>query len=98
MQPTGLAEMERAKADGRWTAAYAGAATIDVPADLTKALESQPTAKAMFAILTAQNRYAILYRLHQAKRPETRARRIEQFVEMLAKGDTVYPQKQRLPD
>src|ERR1051326_4288351 len=96
MQPAGLAEIERAKADGRWTAAYAGPAGIDVPPDLAAALEAAPKAKAMFAILTAQNRYAVLFRVHQAKRPETRARRIAQFVEMLSREETVYPQKAKL--
>ena len=96
MQPAGLAEIERAKKDGRWAIAYAGPANIDVPDDLTQALARKPKARAMFEILSSQNRYAVLYRIHDAKRPETRARRIEQFVEMLAKGETVYPQKQKL--
>ncbi|HET7465126.1 MAG TPA: YdeI/OmpD-associated family protein [Candidatus Dormibacteraeota bacterium] len=93
MQPAGLAEMERAKADGRWAAAYAGPGTIDVPDDLVAALAKRPRAKAMFQVLSSRNRYAVLYRIHDAKRPETRARRIQQFVEMLANGETVYPQK-----
>ena len=97
MQPAGLAEMERAKADGRWAAAYAGPAAVTVPDDLLAALAMRPKAKAMFEILSARNRYAVLYRIHDAKRAETRARRIEQFLEMLAKGETVYPQKQKLP-
>ncbi|CAA9322299.1 MAG: hypothetical protein AVDCRST_MAG29-517 [uncultured Nocardioidaceae bacterium] len=96
MQPPGLAEVERAKADGRWDAAYAGPATITVPADLAEALAAEPRAQAMFDILTSQNRYAILYRIDGAKRAETRARRIEQFVAMLARGETVYPQKRSL--
>ena len=96
MQPAGLAEMERAKADGRWAAAYAGPAAVTVPDDLAAALAKQPKAKAMFEILNSRNRYAVLYRIHDAKREDTRARRIEQFVEMLAKGETVYPQKARL--
>ncbi len=96
MHPAGLAEVERAKADGRWAAAYEGQSTIDVPADLTAALKADPKAKAMFATLTSQNRYAILYRIHQAKKPETRARRIEDFVAMLARGETVYAQRTRL--
>ena len=95
MQAAGLAEIERAKADGRWAAAYAGSAEIEVPADLTAALEAEPAAQAMFATLTAQNRYAILFRIHSAKRAETRARRIEQFVAMLARGETVYAQGTR---
>jgi uncharacterized protein YdeI (YjbR/CyaY-like superfamily) len=96
MQPAGLAEIERAKADGRWAAAYEGPANIEVPKDLAAALKSEPKAKAMFATLTAQNRYAILYRIHQAKKPETRARRIEQFVAMLARGETIYAQRSTL--
>lgn len=94
MQGAGLAEMERAKADGRWDSAYAGPATIEVPADLLAALDADPAARAMFARLTSLNRYAILYRVHDAKRPETRARRIRRFVDMLARGETVYPQRE----
>jgi uncharacterized protein YdeI (YjbR/CyaY-like superfamily) len=93
MHPAGLAEVERAKADGRWEAAYAGAATIEVPEDLRKALAAEPKARAMFERLNGQNRYAVLYRITTAKRPETRARRIDQFVAMLARGETPYPQK-----
>ena len=93
MRASGTAEMDRAKADGRWEAAYAGPASIEVPPELTKALAASPKAKAMFATLNSQNRYAVLYRIATAKRPETRARRIEQFVAMLARGETIYPQK-----
>jgi uncharacterized protein YdeI (YjbR/CyaY-like superfamily) len=93
MQPAGIAEVERAKADGRWDAAYAGSASIEVPADLAEALAAEPKAQAMFEILTRQNRYAVLYRIETAKRPETRQRRIQTFVEMLARGETIYPQK-----
>ena len=96
MKPAGLAEVERAKADGRWAAAYEGPATIDVPEDLASALKASPKAQKMFAILTAQNRYAVLYRIHGAKKPETRARRIAQFVDMLARGETVYAQRKTL--
>jgi len=96
MQAAGLAEIERAKADGRWAAAYEGPATIDVPKDLADALKARRKAQAMFAILTAQNRYAVLYRIHGAKKPETRARRIAQFVDMLARGETVYAQRKTL--
>ena len=95
MQPTGLAEMERAKSDGRWEAAYHGAAKIEVPEDLAAALAANPEAKAMFDVLTSQNRYAVLYRVTTAKRAETRARRIDEFVAMLARGETPYPQKRR---
>ena len=95
MQPAGLAEMERAKADGRWAAAYPGPAWITVPDDLAAAMKKKPKAGAMFDKLNAQNRYAVLYRIHNAKKPETRAGRIEQFVDMLARGETIYPQKNR---
>lgn len=95
MHPFGVAEVERAKADGRWDAAYGGQADIDVPADLATALTAKPEAQAMFDVLTGQNRYAVLYRLQNAKRADTRARRIEQFVAMLARGDTIYPQRKR---
>jgi uncharacterized protein YdeI (YjbR/CyaY-like superfamily) len=96
MHPAGVAEVERAKADGRWDAAYAGQASMEVPADLAAALAAQPRAQAVFGILTRQNRYAVLYRIASAKRPDTRTRRIEQFVAMLARGETVYPQKRKL--
>lgn len=96
MHPAGIAEVERAKADGRWGAAYASSATSEVPADLAAALAAQPRAKAMYEILSRQNRYAVLYRIGSAKQPETRARRVEQFVAMLARGETVYPQKRKL--
>ena len=93
MHPAGLAEVERAKGDGRWEAAYAGPASIEVPPDLGAALAAEPKAQALFEKLTQQNRYAILYRVTTAKRPETRRRRIEEFVAMLARGETPYPQK-----
>jgi uncharacterized protein YdeI (YjbR/CyaY-like superfamily) len=86
MRPAGLAEVERAKADGRWDAAYEPPSKITVPEDLERALDANPTARAAFAALDSQNRYLILYRVHGAKRPETRARRIAQFVEQLAEG------------
>jgi uncharacterized protein YdeI (YjbR/CyaY-like superfamily) len=93
MQPAGRAEIERAKADGRWARAYDGSATIDVPDDLREALAASPRAQAMWEVLTRTNRYAVLYRIQDAKRVETRARRISQLVEMLARGDTPHPQK-----
>jgi uncharacterized protein YdeI (YjbR/CyaY-like superfamily) len=92
MHSAGIAEMERAKADGRWEAAYSGSAGIDVPPELAAALAAEPKAQAMFEALSSQNRYAILYRLTTAKRADTRARRLEQFVAMLARGETIYPQ------
>ena len=96
MHAAGEAEVVRAKGDGRWDAAYAGSASSEVPPDLAAALHAQPDAQAMFDILTSQNRYAILFRISDAKLAATRARRIEQFVAMLARGETVYPQKRRL--
>jgi uncharacterized protein YdeI (YjbR/CyaY-like superfamily) len=95
MHAAGLAEIERAKADGRWDAAYAGSREIEVPADLAAALAGKPKAQAMFEQLTKQNRYAILYRVTTAKRAETRARRIAEYVAMLARGETIYPQRRR---
>ncbi len=98
MRPAGLAEVERAKSDGRWDAAYAGQAGMEIPAELVSALAAEPKAQAMFDILTRQNRYAIVHRIDGAKRRDTRARRVEQFVAMLARGETIYPQKRRLDD
>ncbi len=92
MQPAGLAEVERARADGRWEAAYAGSASAEVPADLAAALAAPPAAQAMFDVLTSQNRFAVLFRIAGARRGPTRARRIEQFVAMLARGETLHPQ------
>jgi len=97
MHPAGQAEVERAKADGRWEAAYAGPATMEVPHDLIEALAAEPKAQAMFETLNSQNRYAILYRIGTAKRADTRARRIREFVAMLARGETVYPQEPSRP-
>jgi uncharacterized protein YdeI (YjbR/CyaY-like superfamily) len=91
MRPAGLREVERAKADGRWDAAYAGARTIEVPDDLRRELDARPDAAEFFAALDSQNRYAILYRLQDAKKPETRARRLAQFVAMLNEGKKLYP-------
>ena len=84
MRPAGLREVEMARADGRWQAAYQPQSTATVPADLAEALQANPTAAAFFAGLDSANRYAILYRVADAKRPETRARRIAGFVAMLA--------------
>lgn len=98
MRPAGQAEVDRAKSDGRWDAAYAGPATTEVPDDLTAALAAEPTAAAMFEILSSQNRFAVLHRIRDAKKPETRARRIDKFVTMLADGETIYPQKRSLGD
>ncbi len=96
MAPAGLAAVSAAQADGRWEAAYPGSAEIEVPADLAAALAENPAAKAAFARLSAQNRYAILYRVHNTRRPDTRARRIGEFVAMLADGRAPHPQRQPL--
>ena len=91
MQPAGAAEVERAKADGRWDAAYDPPSTAAVPDDLAKTLAKSAKARKFFESLNSQNRYAILHRLQDAKKPETRARRLEKFVEMLKKGEKLYP-------
>jgi uncharacterized protein YdeI (YjbR/CyaY-like superfamily) len=90
MTPAGLRQVERAKADGRWDAAYDGQRTATVPDDLRQALASSKKAQQAFAALDSRNRYAILYRIQDAKRPETRARRIGQFVDMLKRGKKLY--------
>lgn len=90
MQPSGLAEIERAKSDGRWDAAYDSPRTIAVPEDLRQALEKNKKAAKVYEGLDSRNRYAILFRIHNAKKPETRARRIKEFVEMLARGDKLH--------
>jgi uncharacterized protein YdeI (YjbR/CyaY-like superfamily) len=91
MQPAGLREVERAKADGRWDAAYAPQSTAKVPDDLQEALDRNPRAREFFSSLDSTNRYAILHRLHGAKKPETRARRIEKFVAMLNERRKIHP-------
>jgi uncharacterized protein YdeI (YjbR/CyaY-like superfamily) len=91
MKPAGLREVERAKADGRWERAYDSPTTAGVPDDLRAALDAEPAAAEFFERLDSNNRYAILHRLQNAKRPETRARRLEKFVAMLARGETIHP-------
>lgn len=91
MQPAGVAEVERAKADGRWDSAYDSPANARVPDDLAAALAKSAMAKKFFDSLSATNRYAILYRLQEAKKPETRVRRLEKFVAMLKKGEKLHP-------
>jgi uncharacterized protein YdeI (YjbR/CyaY-like superfamily) len=91
MRPAGLAEVERAQADGRWDAAYAPSSRATVPEDLERALDADDRARAFFATLDATNRYAILHRIEEAKRPDTRARRIAKFVTMLAAEEKLYP-------
>lgn len=97
MKPPGCAEVERAKRDGRWDAAYASQSRATVPADLAKALAASPRAARFFETLESHNRYAILFRVHTAKKPETRAARIEKFVAMLGRHEKLHPSKpQRL--
>jgi uncharacterized protein YdeI (YjbR/CyaY-like superfamily) len=95
MQPAGLVEVERAKANGRWDAAYAGSKTIEVPAELRAALDAEPAAAAFFETLSSQNRFAILFRLGNVKKAETKTRKVAEYVAMLARGETIYPQKPR---
>jgi uncharacterized protein YdeI (YjbR/CyaY-like superfamily) len=90
MRAAGLVEVERARSDGRWEAAYEGQKSITVPDDLQRELDARPKAKAFFAALSSQNRYAILYRLQDAKKPDTRARRLAKFVAMLEAGEAIY--------
>jgi uncharacterized protein YdeI (YjbR/CyaY-like superfamily) len=91
MEPAGLAEVERAKADGRWDAAYDAPSTATVPDDLRAALDADSRAAAFFETLDSNNRYAILHRIQDAKKSETRVRRIEKFVAMLGRGETIHP-------
>jgi uncharacterized protein YdeI (YjbR/CyaY-like superfamily) len=90
MKPAGIQAVEAAKADGRWEAAYPAQSEASVPDDLQQALDQSPNAKAFFETLSSQNRYAFLFRLHDAKRPETRAKRIAQYVEILAEHRTFH--------
>lgn len=91
MQPAGLRQVELAKADGRWEAAYESQRTISVPDDFQRELDQHPQAQAFFSTLNSVNRYAILYRLQTARRPETRAARIQKFIDMLSRGEKIYP-------
>jgi uncharacterized protein YdeI (YjbR/CyaY-like superfamily) len=97
MQAPGLAEVERAKRDGRWGRAYDGARTSTLPDDLAAALARDARARAFFATLDGANRYAILYRVQTAKRPETRARRIETLVALCARHETLHPPRRKAP-
>lgn len=90
MKPAGLAQVEAAKSDGRWEAAYASPANVGVPEDLKHALDANPGAAEFFATLNKSNRFAIVYQLEDAKKPETRARRLERFVAMLERGEKLY--------
>ena len=91
MQPAGLRAFEAAKADGRWARAYDSPATSTIPPDMQAALDANVEAAAFFATLDSRNRYAILYRIQAARRAETRTNRIEQFVAMLSRHETLYP-------
>jgi uncharacterized protein YdeI (YjbR/CyaY-like superfamily) len=95
MRPAGMKEIERARKDGRWEAAYAPQSTAQVPDDLRAALARNKKAGKFFETLNRINRYAILYRVHNARKPETRIARIEKFVAMLAAGETIHPQKSK---
>ena len=100
MQAPGYAQIEAAKADGRWAQAYDGARTSAVPDDLLAALDAEPSAKAFFATVNAANRYAVLWRIQTAIKSDTRARRIAQLVAMLARGETIHraqPGKSKRP-
>jgi len=91
MRPAGMSEIARAQADGRWARAYTSPANSTVPDDLRAALDGNPAARAFFNALNQRNRYAILFRVQNVKKAETRARKIAQFVQMLAKGEKPYP-------
>lgn len=91
VRPAGLAEIDAAKADGRWEAAYAGQRSAEVPPDLQRELDANPAAAEFFAGLDGANRYAVIYRLDEAKRPETRERRLHKFIAMLERGEKVHP-------
>ena len=91
MREAGLRQVEVARADGRWDAAYAGQRTIEIPPDFQAELDAHPAAQAFFATLNSANRYAFLWRIHTAKKPETRAARIRQFIEMLERGEKLHP-------
>ena len=91
IKPAGMREIDRAKQDGRWERAYSSASKSTIPDDLQKALNANRKAKAFFATLNSQNRYAILFRIQNVKKAETRARKIAQFIEMLAKGEKLHP-------
>ena len=91
MQAAGLAEIARAREDGRWDAAYDAPRTAEVPGDLQAALDASPKARAFFATLDSANRYAVLWRVQTARKPETRSKRITELVAMLSRGETIHP-------
>lgn len=94
MTPHGMAHVEAAKADGRWDRAYGGSKDLVLPAELVAAIEAEPAAKAMLDKLSAQNRFALAFRIHNLKTEAGRNRKIAEFVAMLARGETIYPQRQ----
>ena len=96
MQGPGLAQVERAKRDGRWQAAYDSPSNAKAPEDFSAALAKSKRASAFFATLESRNRYALLFRIQAAKKPETRARRIREFVAMLERGEQIYPTRSAL--
>jgi uncharacterized protein YdeI (YjbR/CyaY-like superfamily) len=98
MLPSGRAAVEAAKADGRWAAAYAASSEAEVPADLLAAIAADPAAQAMFEVLTKTNRFALIHRVNSVKRAATRERKIGEFVAMLARHETIYPQKAEPPN
>lgn len=91
MRPAGLAAIERARQDGRWDAAYSSARTSTVPDDLQQALDANPQAQAFFATLHSKNRFAILFRIQNVKKAETRTRKITEFIQMLSNGEKLHP-------
>jgi len=97
LKANGLEQIERAKTDGRWDAAYQSQGTAEAPSDLLTALAKNAKAERFFETLDRANRYAIIYRVSNAKLPETRSRRIAQYAEMLARGETIHPVKTKKP-
>jgi uncharacterized protein YdeI (YjbR/CyaY-like superfamily) len=97
MQPAGRAAVDAAKADGRWATAYAPQSEVEAPADLLEAIAAVPAAQAMFDVLTKSNLFALVYRVNAVKRAQTRERKIAEFVAMLARHETIHPQKARPP-
>ncbi len=95
MQPAGIAAVESAKSDGRWDTAYAGQAKAEIPPDLSQALTANPAAAAAFQQLSSANRYAIIYRLNAAKLPQTRSRKLAQYIDMLTRGEAIHPRRPR---
>jgi len=91
MRPSGMREIDKARKDGRWGMAYTSASNSTVPEDMQAALNANPEASAFFSTLGSRNRYAILFRIQNAKKAETRARKIAEFVEMLSRGETLHP-------